>query len=757
MPKSWSGFPRIPQNFRKWAKGSGRVRLLVIVFGLFLMSPDRALQHPRVRFISKGLKISTSKTNPPRLAFEEALQNRRIPVVAPAPVRDPVISLNEVIERGQMRSAVLALYYRQIDLRPMIFARQEIIQAIQQSQGQRRSGRVPLKMAQVSPATDIPERRFEPNAGQLRSPTTFEANYSANAAGEQEWFDQLSPRQRRLLEASGLRTSDLAGPMAPSLAESLAAKVDEELQRLQGTVITPSGATPARNVNDTGAVGTTIKTEDDKDKASKKSFQVAGHLFLDALTAFLPDHRIEVVWLREGQNRRSGRFSMTDSHFTIDVDELVGAVRLEMYDKSGSVVAAGGVRLSPDLTSQALTKLQVRLRPVGQVASNFTDFYKQPTDLFSLTKKKVWSFGKNPIRTKASFDNESVFEADPQGMLFIDGIAGGSSSFAMTESQEYYPSLHLITSGQKEALPLIPKKTARAMLEIIEQQLGYTDAQKNGAIVMGQVTAEGRPLSGVQVEVEGHPEAQIIYLNDFLIPDPQLKTSSGTGYFVLVHLPQGFYSLRAMRGNQFVGYGNVVNEPEAASFVEIEEAVRFAPFEIRTYDAFDGNGQPADLSFQSLNQKLIIDGYGQVEHPVVARYSLVELDSKGDAYVPAIYPYAGDTEYLHLPMIPRAWMDDIIGKAKVNLTPSAGALIGFSERGGYEISLPHLPGDAPVAVIYFDVQGHQVPAAVDNGGFLLLNLPEGAQTVVLQHALGGVVSRVLNADADRLTVAKFVF
>lgn len=749
MSKIWSRFPRRFRMSRNRLRGVAFLRVLAAIFALVWLMPDTRLEHPRVRFISKPLKISVSKTNPPRLAFEETLQIRRGPRMGEPIPRVPAtleraVSLNEVIGRGQMRPARLALYYRHVELRPMVIARDEVLRSV-------RAQSVPVKPTAPAPrladGPDIPERRFEPTTP--RTPTLDEMNYS----GDEAWFDNLSPRQQRLLQASGLRSADLREAIAPGLAETLAAKVEEELKRLQagGTVITPSGSPQL-------PTEVTVKTEEDKKTEPPKHIKVAGHLFLDALTAFLPDHRIEVVWMREGMNRRTGRFSMNDSHFSIDVDELAGAVRLEMYDRGGHVVAAGGVRLSPELSSQSLTQLQVRMRPVGQVASTFTDFYKQPTELFALNRKgKVWSFGKNPIRTKASFDSASTFEADPQGQLFIDGIAGGSSSFAMTESADYYPSLHMITSGQQEALPLISKKTAKAMLEIIEQQLGFTDAQKNGAIVMGQVTADGRALSGADVSLEGYPEARPVYLNEVLIPDPHLKTTSGSGYFVFVHLPQGFYSLRAMRGPQFVGYGNVVNEPQAASFVELRESSRFAPFDIRVFDAFAGTAQSAELALQSLNQNIQISGYGQIQHPILAQYTMLEATPASDDHVPAVYPYLGDAEFVHLPLIPRAWLDEKIAATKINVLPETGAIIGFSEQGGYEISLPHLPDNAETQVIYFDVQGRQVPASVENGGFLLVNVPAGAQTVVLQHALGGVVSRVLNADAERLTVSKFVF
>lgn len=719
------------------------VGLLLFCFSICFMWPDGGIDHPRVRYISKALKISTSKSNPPRLAFEEALELRKAPAVI-VPLSVKPISLNEVIQKGQMRPAIQALYYRQIQLDPMV------INAL--SRPVTSTQKLTQKLTDVMPQVRIPEKQFEPNF-EARLPSSAELKY----VEDDKWFEQLSPRQQRILEASGIQGADLEAPMVPSLAQSLASKVEEELKRLQdgGTVITPStailsGQTPA-------VAGVPVRTQEDSKETPARYHRVSGHLLLDAMSPLFPDHSIEVAWMREGQNRRTGRFDYKSSKFAIDVDHLSGSVKLEMFDKAGSLVASGGIRLSPELNAQALAQIQIKMRPVGQVASHYTDFYDQPTEMFKLDGRKVWAFGKKPIRAKASFDTQSTFEADPQGLLFIDGIAGGSSSFAMTESEDHYPALHMINAGQNDALPLIPKKTAQAMFDIIEDQQGFTSTQKNGAIVMGQVTSAGRAVAGVQVEIEGDPDSRPIYLNEIFIPDPQLKATSSSGYFVFAHLPQGFYSLRASRGSQFVGYGNVVNEANSAAFIEIEEPVRYAPFDIRVYDAFTGEPQKAEVAFQSLDQSLQIDGYGQIDHPISARYSLAEVIPATEAYLAATYPYAGDQEFAHLPMIPRAWMDQLIAQAKVNLTPSAGAILGFSEKGGYDISLPHLPEGARVDVIYFDVHGQQVPAAVDQGGFLLVNLPAGAQTVVLNSALGAVVSRVMNADAERLTIAKFAF
>lgn len=711
--------------------------LALLVCGVVFLAPETKLQHPRVRFIQKPLKISVSKSNPPRLAFEEALRIRDTPALpVQADVKQvPGVSLNALIGSRSLRPTNLALYYRQVTLDTMVIERPARNQPIQQTQIPINALSMKLSDARAGQSTDqSPTRDFGPDVPEQ----SFEAPVESGA----EWYHGLTPRQKRLVDSSGLTANQLSqAQMEPSLAQALAAKVEEELRSMQ--------------VEKPTSLLTSLPTQKVITKAGP--VKAAGHLSTDNLAPFLPDHHFEVHWIREGVSQKSGRVVLQpEVKFEIEIPELIGSVRAEMYDRNGQVVAAGNLRLSSELSPQVLNNLQLHLRPVRQVASYYKDFYSDSASLFAEPARKISSWSKKTITTKASFDENTSFESDGQGQLFIDSVSANSTSYAISESTDYYPALHMLTAGQKDALPMIPKKTANALLEIIEEQMGYTSLQKNGALVLGQVTSAGAPIVGAQVVLEGHPEARAIYLNEILIPDPKLTASTSSGYFVFVHLPEGFYSIRANKGAQFIGYGNVLNEPDAAAFVELQEAQRFAPFELRAFDAFSGEGQSTELHVQALNQDLAIDGYGEIEHPVLAKLSLIEANPSAE-YMPATYPYSANSEYAHLPLIPRLWMEGLIARSRVNVSPGSGTILGFNEKGGYEISLPHLAQENRAQIIYFDSEGHEVPAAVDQGGFILVNLPQSAQTVVLRQALGSVTSQVLNADADRLTVSRFVF
>lgn len=731
--------------------------LAVLTFTGGVTLPAWQLKHPQVRNISRPLKLLTSKKNPPRLAFEEALEFRREKrAVAKATAAPAGANLNVLIGQGHLLSNRFALHHRIVRLTGLSFDKREAVAARQEEH----LGQSHLPLRSVLPNEFVPERRFEPLASQVD-------NMAAMPGADVDWYQSLSQRQKRILEASGLRATDLEkGTMEPTLAEALAAKIDEELARIQtgaapagqAIVIRPSSQGASRENNLTGEDAAASKQQEPQAKKLGQ-YKVAGHFSLDSMTALLPRHHIEVVWKREGEGRKSGRFSLHDSSFQVVVDELIGQVKIEMFDdNTGAVVAEGGVRLSQDLSADTLQNLNLKLRPVGMVASTYTDFNRQTAQVFSLNKAKgIRTFGKTPIKAKVSFDGEATFEADLQGQLQIEGLASSSTSFALADHPDYYPALHMISAERREALPMIPRKTANALIAIIEDQLGFTDAQKNGSLVMGQVTSRGAALGGVSVEIEGHSETRPIYLNEVLIPDPKLTATTGSGYFVLLNLPQGFYSLRAMRGPQFLGFGNVINEPEAASFVEIQEPERFAEMELRTFDAFSGEPLAADMMVQALNQNLKIDGYGRFQHPILPRLSLIEASPQSEEYVPATYSYSGDTDHLFLPAVKQSWMDQLLAKARINVTPRLGALIVFSEKGQYQVGLPHLPPEAKVDIVYFDSQGNYSQTPVEHGGFMIVNLPPVAQTLVVTRANGEVVSRVFTADSDRLSIERLEF
>lgn len=712
------------------------VQAALVLGATLLLAPNPKLSHPRVRFISKTLKISLAKKTPPRLAFEAVLsfQNEvRKPAATPGLVPQP-ISLNQVIAKGQLRPAERSLFYKKIELPKMIITRETV--AVR------------------------PKLNLDPALGRAvsgGSVMTLPSERSETSVPN--WVDTLTPRQRRLVEASGLSVAELNRVQEePSLAQALAAKVEEELNvlREKGTPVTAS--TP------TGVSSTQTSTLSEKSpdvQIPVGPFAVQGIIHLSDATPYLPDHRFEVHWFREGYAKKAGRVQVKDARFFIEVPELIGQVRVEMLDGNGQVVAESSQRLSADLTTSALSQLHLRMQPVSQVAARYTDFYQDPNALFAASgdsKKKISPRLAKIIRTKTTFDDEAIFESDDKGRLFIDGVTAQSTSLAITESEDFYPALHFLKAGGVGGvLPMIPKRTANALMSIVDDQLALSSGQKNASLVLGQLTVDGKPIAGVRVELEGFPDVKPIYLNEILLPDPRLTESTGSGYFVFMHLPADLYSVRAQRGGQYFGFGNVASEPASVSFINIEAAKSFAAFEVRSFDAFTGEAVATELDLQALGQRLSVEGYGVFEHPILPQLSLIESNPSSDLYIPSIHPYFADQSYAHLPLVRREWMDGLLARERISLAPGSGAILGFSEKGGYEISLPHLSENNDAKVIFFDASGHLVPAAVEQGGFLIVNLPASAQSVVLRQALGERVSQVLPVDSDRLTISRFVF
>lgn len=706
-----TGFSRFKSAFIGLQLGIG-------LFTLLTLTPDYRLKDQRIRYITRPLVISTSKNTPPRHAFEEAL---RLSSVSEKKSRNTISDNQQTIVNLNASLAdkssvpVRMMFYRRVHLKTMSLDSRELAKENQPQQRQQ--------------AEVLPQPRL--------------AQSAASNNAEAEWYASLSPRQKRILESSGIHNQEIFEEEPKTLSQVLAEKVSEA----RGDVVGSASEQTASVIGDRPV------------KISGR-MRVAGHILLDHTTPLLPDHHIEVHWMREGVARATGR-QLKDSAFAVEVDEPVGQVRAEMYGPSGAIVAQGSLRLSPQQTAEQLSNVQLRMQPTRTVAAHYRDFNKQAgsdnKEVFSHSLAKMGALIPNgKVMAKASFDDQTAFEVDGFGGLTVDGVSPMSSAFAYTESKDYYPAIHRIsTQSKNQILPLIPQKTAEALMEIVEEQLAYTSSQKNGALILGRVVSQGAPVNGVKIQVEGAPHIRPVYLNEILIPDPKLTETTSSGYFVFVHPTEGYYSIRGEKGGQFFGFGNVSSEANSSSFVSVEQALHSAPFEMRSFSAFSGEPVATEVSVQAKDQIFTIEGYGLVDHPVVSGQSMAQVQPLNAEYMPSLFAYEASEDFLHMPLVKRVWVDKLIGQARINIIPNSGMILGFTRKGGYELSLPHLTDSSEVKVIYFDSQGNVTPAPIDQGGFLLVNVPDLAQTIVMTDALGQILSQVVPVDAGWMSISRF--
>lgn len=702
--------------------------ILLVLGGVFSTT---TLKEHRVKTILKPLKLTTTKATPPRLAFMQVLDfdQKNSKSNSPA-VTEPhfKVNLNEVIQKRQLRPLSFVLNRRQVSLPPIIVTRAEVY-------------------SRQAPSKEVPEAVVQ--------------QYHQPVRTNPEWPETLSEREKNWLHQSSLSQEDFKvfnEPSVDPVAVRLQNSISQELSRpadsaLPGWIISKP-STPTANRAPTAELPETPES-DRKTFVKTSGHTVEGLLLLGMGVILGAQEHIEIHWSKEGTRKVSGKL-LTEGNFRyqIQIPELAGSVSAEIYDAFGQLKAKGVLRLADNRRSGDIV-----IHSQRTLASQHTNFYDSPSKLMDFVRFKKPKGSRGPvIQAKVSVDAESEFQADENQRLLVDGVFPGSTAFGFARSKGYYPSLHWMTTGALRPFPLVPESTAKAMLELARAANNDTFSSiRTESLVLGQVVREGKPLSGVAVTLEDGSGRRPVYLNALLIPDVGLKQTSSNGYFVFADLEQGYHSFRAEKGNFFFGFGNVLAEEQSMSFVEIEEAGQMAPFDIRSFDAFTGEEISTEVSLQGLGTPVVIEGYASIPHPVTNHIELSQGKPVSPDYIESIFVSKGDDDHIHLPFVRRSWLEKMIATSNQSAQPGQGLLIGFVSKAAYQVVFPHLIEEAPVTVIFFDSNGNRVETPVENGGFIALNVPASAHTVVVRDNFGETASQIVPIDPDRVTTLRFLF
>lgn len=702
--------------------------ILLLLGGVFSTS---TLKEHRVKTILKPLKLTTTKATPPRLAFMQVLDFEQRSAKAIISVEaEPhfKVNLNEVIQKRQLRPLSFVLNRRQVSLPAILITRAEVY-----------------------------HRKVVGN----EVPASVVQQFHQPVRTNPEWPETLTEREKNWLHQSSLSQDDFKvfnEPAVDPVAVRLQNSINKEMARpadsaFPGWIISqPTGPTTGSGPV---AEATDPQEPDRKSFAKSSNHTVEGLLLLGMGVILGAQEHIEIHWSKEGTRKVSGKL-LTDGNFRyqIQIPELAGSVSAEIYDALGQLKAKGVLRLADNRKSGDIV-----IHSQRTLASQHTNFYDSPSKLMDFVRFRKPKGSKGPvIQAKVSVDAEAEFQADENQRLLVDGVFPGSTAFGFARSKGYYPSLHWMTTGALRPFPLVPESTAKAMLDLARSANSDAFSSiRTESLILGQVVRDGKPISGVAVTLEDGSGRRPVYLNALLIPDVALKETSSNGYFVFADLEKGYHSFRAEKGNFFFGFGNVLAEEQSMSYVEIEEAGQMAPFDIRSFDAFTGEEISAEVTLQGLGSPVVIDGYASIPHPVTNHIELTQAKPVSPAYVDSIFVSKGDDDHIHLPLVPKAWLDKTLATSSLSAQPGQGLLIGFVSKAAYQVVFPHLSEEAPVTVIFFDSNGNRVESPVENGGFIALNVPASAHTVVVRDNFGETSSQIVPIDPDRVTTLRFLF
>lgn len=514
-----------------------------------------------------------------------------------------------------------------------------------------------------------------------------------------------------------------------------------------------------------------IKNQDPTVVRAANSNLVRGSILL---TGGLPNPNLNNAQLvirreSEGISKEYGQTNAVDASYSIQVDQFEGYLVAELFDRQRNLLGEGRARLSkfqqqgPQLVVHAVQSRsplsfydyekegeQGRGRGVAKVSSSPTTRRRStPGAANSPTRGGQTTVASNTLGAKGLTDDDGDFNPGK--------VSANSWFMARTQASGRAESLFLLNGGEEHHLPQFESSFVQSVLEIIQQQLSTRLDLAEGGVIWGRITQDSKPLIGAKVEVENQPDAVVVYLNELMIPDLNMKVSSSNGYFVVVNLNSGWTALVSKVGNANHSYTNVVVDQGAISPAILTNQLGKEDVPVRVYDALSGTAEAATIQAQNLESELYVNGLSQVQLPNLRRQALVRVLPEDQMYAEYQTIHSDHLDYWHLPLVKTEWIQQLRASQQISDSSSTAVIVGFVPNDNFEAFLPNEEDYDAHNVVYFDANGFVTERGVLGGGFVMFNVPQGVQSITLVNTQDMISSQVIPVDPGSLSVFKFSF
>lgn len=430
---------------------------------------------------------------------------------------------------------------------------------------------------------------------------------------------------------------------------------------------------------------------------------------------FTNEHHIEIRRFEEGVFREKGTANLQEATYEIFPNDLKGFLLGRLVDKSGKILGEGVVRISDSI----LNKKGAHQGPKILIKAK-ADVHGRVISSYNLGNKNAL----NGAAKVTVFQGQNERDVAKDGQVKFENIARNSSTNLVAESKGHFTSQQIIVAGENFSTELIPEKMGIALKQIVSDLKQQNLNDPNLSIVMGKVTFDGTPVSGVNVKVENNNEIETIYFNTLMLPDVKLSATSENGYYAMIVEASDLMTLMAYRGDRYFGHVNTVVSPGMTSYAEIQNSIKTEDVEIKVYDPFTGLPENSELDLQGQSEQVMVEGgLGSAQLPYLGRWSFL-FSKPSEKYLPAHYTYIEKSDYIYVPVLSREWMNYVFSSTKRSLYPSTNIVTGFVVDEDFEVELPGID-QLKNHLIYFDYSGKVVDRGYQGGGFILYNLPEG--------------------------------
>lgn len=597
------------------------------------------------------------------------------------------------------------------------------------------------------------------------SPVQFDSNYTSIenpsipiVSEDTSWKDSLTPAQKARLEYveekyQGNASSFIQSPTKATRQTSV--NQARNAASLVQSITKPQPATEAhREIKDDAFAA---RSNNDFLVASAPAFdtksllqeiQVVGHIEIHKGLAVTNEHHIELRRKEEGVLQERGEIDIQKGTYNIRIPELTGSLVAQLVTKKGQVIGEGTVRVSQSIgqNSRIFQGPTVRVFPKSEMSGTVVSAYKAE------------STEPAPAKTKVMFLN-GVAEMDipKDGKIQYDTLVRGSSTLLRAEAPGFAPTQQIVLTGNDFQSVLFPETMISSFKNIISEQRQSNYNDPKIPVIWGQVLQDGKAVAGLQVSLEGFDTIDVVYFNEFNLPDPNLKATSTQGGFAILDPPLGFQSILVTRGELYYAHQNTIVDEGVVSFVRVESSLKTENTSVKVYDAFTGQAETAHLTIQGQAEKLLVEGYHSILLPQISQMSLLEASPRA-GYIPATYFYNEAQGYIHVPLISESWINWISSQIKMNQSPGQSLIIGFVPDEDFEVVVLNSENTQAQNIIYFDSQGQILKSkmGVSGGGFILFNAPtEGLEVAVQLAKSQKTMSRLIPTRPGQTAVVNY--
>ncbi len=578
---------------------------------------------------------------------------------------------------------------------------------------------------------------------QLREVASYESKLSAT--DQRNWVAEFKPYFRKKIQDSSSNALADVAQTDTSLAQVTAAT------KVQKTFVT-FGRTTSGSSAVVEKDGAKSQFTASQEKVTRESNTFGAGSTLNRIVGiveignlpFTNEHHIEIRRFEEGVFRENGTANLQEATYEIFPNDLKGFLLGRLVDKTGKILGEGVVRISDSILSKkgAHQGPKILIKPKS-------DINGQVVSSYNIGAKNLLN---GPAKVTI-FQGQNEKNIGKDGQVKYDNVVRNSSTTLVAESKGHFTSQQIIVAGENFSTELMPEKMGIALKQMVSDLKQQNLNDPNLSIILGKVTFDGTPVSGVNVKIENNTEVETIYFNSLMLPDVKLKTTSENGYYALIVEGSDLMTLMAYRGDGYFGHINTVVSPGMTSYTEIQNSIKTENVEIKVYDPFSGTAESAELELQGQSEQVIVEnGMGLAQLPYLGRWSFL-YSTPSEKYLPAHYTYVEKSDYIYVPVLSREWMNYVFSSTKRSIFPGTSIVAGFVVDEDFEVELPgidHIGNH----LVYFDYSGKVVERGSQGGGFILYNLPEGIYEPLV---FGSKSQKVYSRIAPLKTSDVFIF